>query len=57
MDRTVKVWDIASGQELLTLEGRTGLVTSVAISPDGNHILSGSRDNTLRIWDGSPARD
>jgi WD40 repeat protein len=26
-------------------------VTSVAYSPDGRHIISGSTDNTIRIWD------
>jgi WD40 repeat protein len=33
------------------LEGHTGWVWSVAFSPDGKHIVSGSSDHTLRIWD------
>ncbi|KAJ6571391.1 WD40-repeat-containing domain protein [Mycena capillaripes] len=33
------------------LEGHTNAVNSIACSPDGRHILSGSSDNTLRIWD------
>ena len=31
--------------------GHTDRVTSVAYSPDGRHIVSGSRDMTIRIWD------
>jgi WD40 repeat protein len=32
------------------LEGHTGYVLSVAYSPDGRHIISGSYDKTIRIW-------
>ncbi|CAE6486840.1 unnamed protein product, partial [Rhizoctonia solani] len=31
--------------------GHTSPVTSVAFSPDGNSVASGSRDDTIRIWD------
>jgi tetratricopeptide (TPR) repeat protein len=50
-DRTVRVWDTASGQELLSLKGHTQPVTSLALSADGNCIVSGGEDNTLRVWD------
>ena len=33
------------------LVGHTDSVSSVAVSPDGKHIVSGSWDNTLRVWD------
>jgi WD40 repeat protein len=33
------------------LEGHTNWVTSVGFSPDGTHIVSGSYDKTIRIWD------
>src|SRR4051812_33480143 len=36
---------------LQTLEGHTNTVTSVAFSPDGKQIVSGSRDTTVRRWD------
>ena len=40
-----------SGAHLTTLEGHTGSILSVAFSPDGTHIVSGSEDYTLRLWD------
>ena len=38
-DRTVKVWDAQTGQELLTLKGTAG-DDSVAFSPDGKRLAS-----------------
>ena len=50
-DGTIKVWDAATGQEILTLEGHAGPVLSMAF--DGQRIISGGKDNTVRIWDGA----
>ncbi|KAG6377914.1 WD40-repeat-containing domain protein [Boletus reticuloceps] len=36
--------------EMHTLQGHTNHVTSIAYSPDGAHIVSGSRDKTIRVW-------
>ena len=38
----MKVWDADTGQETLTLKGHTSWVTSVAFSPDGKRIVTGS---------------
>ena len=43
LDETAKVWDAASGKELLTLKGHSGQVGAVAFSPDGQRIVTGSR--------------
>ena len=45
------MWEAASGRELLTLKGHKGGVTSVAFSPDGQRIVTGSRDQTARVWE------
>jgi WD40 repeat protein len=34
-----------------TLEGHSAAVNAVAATPDGRHVVSGSSDNTLRVWD------
>jgi WD40 repeat protein len=40
-----------------TLTGHSLLVTSVAYSPDGKHIVSGSYDNTVKIWDAATGEE
>ena len=41
-----------TGQELASiLAGHSGGVTSVAVTPDGSRVVSGSNDATIRIWD------
>jgi len=50
-DKTVRIWDARTGQEIRTLHGHTEAVRSAAWSPDGMRIASSSFDDTLRIWD------
>ena len=53
-DKTVRLWDAATGKEKITLRGHTDTVWSVAFSPDGRQLVSASFDSTARIWDATP---
>jgi hypothetical protein len=49
------VWDAAGGRELLTLTGHAGGVNSVAWSPDGARLATGSNDGTAKVWEAAGA--
>jgi len=56
MDNTVQVWDAQTGQITLgPLKGHTYSVISVGFSLDGKHIVSGSDDHTIRVWNTNKA--
>ena len=47
----MRLWDAVTGIPVgEPLTGHTSFVSSVAFSPDGTRIVSGSDDNTLRLW-------
>ena len=50
-DKTLKLWDVGTGDLLRNFEGHADGVTSVSFSPDGTRLVSGSRDKTLKLWD------
>ena len=54
-DRSVRQWDLATGNELRTFTGHTYAVISVAFSPDGRRALSGSMDASLILCAGRSA--
>lgn len=56
-DKTVKLWDVASGRELRTLGGHSGVISCVAFSPDGRTLASGSIDKTVKVWDVATGRE
>ncbi len=50
-DADVHLIEAASGQQRAVLHGHQGVVRSLAVSPDGHHLLSGSEDTTILVWD------
>ena len=50
------LWEI-SRQHIATLEGHTRYVSSVAFSPDGATLATGSQDSTIRLWDVATKRN
>ena len=47
---TLRLWDLTSGKELRPFRGHTAPVLSLALSADGRFLVSGSADNTMRVW-------
>jgi len=39
------------GQQLVILKGHSGWIWSIAFSPDGQTIASGSFDSSVKLWD------
>jgi WD40 repeat protein len=68
-DGTIKLWDVATGEVRLTLEGQatarimTGSsnrrVAALAFTPDGDTLMYGTSSGTLKVWRGAaaPVRD
>ncbi|MER7538337.1 trypsin-like peptidase domain-containing protein [Streptomyces sp. NPDC097704] len=55
-DKTVRLWDVATGKTRAVLKGHTDTVTAVAASPDGSTFATGSLDGTARLWDAGTGR-
>jgi WD40 repeat protein/predicted Ser/Thr protein kinase len=50
-DRTVRLWDAATGQCLQVFEGHTDEVFAAVFHPDGSRIASAGRDRAIWLWD------
>lgn len=49
-DKTAKVWDAETGEELLILRGHSNGVSGVADSPDGKRLATASADGTVQVY-------
>lgn len=54
-DKTLRLWDVESGKELITFSGHTDVINAVAFSPDGKTIASGAGHywnyGEVKLWD------
>jgi WD40 repeat protein len=50
-DKTVRMWDLASGALITTFAGHNAFVCSVAVSSSGQQVAGAAADGAIRIWD------
>ena len=54
---TIRLWDVATGENITTFWGHPTDVQSLAFSPDNTLLASGSHDGTILLWDLEPCID
>jgi len=54
IDNQIKIYDVRKNAVENTLIGHTDTITGIAISNDGNYLLSNSMDHSIRCWDVRP---
>src|SRR5262245_42490879 len=50
-DRTIKLWDTATGKEVRTLKDHSDTIYGLSFSPDGKLLASAAADRALKVWD------
>jgi WD40 repeat protein/sterol desaturase/sphingolipid hydroxylase (fatty acid hydroxylase superfamily) len=50
-DGAIKVWDIATAKEVISIKAPARAIRSVVMSPDGKQVLAGCPDGKVRAWD------
>lgn len=57
-DKTVRLWNLASGKEVVVLRGHTQFVQSIAFHPhQSDLIVSAGRDRLIKLWDWAAQRE
>ncbi|MFH0899990.1 MAG: WD40 repeat domain-containing protein, partial [Pseudomonadota bacterium] len=55
-DQTLRLWDVASGDEIRRFLGHRSAVEAMAFSPNGDLLASGGFDQTIHLWESSSGR-
>jgi WD40 repeat protein len=50
-ENSVSIFTLPDGKPLAKLSGHTKLVNAIAFAPEGRRLATGSRDNTINIWE------
>jgi formylglycine-generating enzyme required for sulfatase activity len=56
-DKTAKVWDLATGERLVTFDKHQSIVGCVRFSPDGLLVASSDQDDPVRVWEAMTGRE
>jgi WD40 repeat protein len=56
-DKTAKVWDTRTGQNLLTCSGQTDGLNKARFSPDGGRLATAGEDGTAKVWDAANGQE
>jgi WD40 repeat protein len=50
LDYNIKIWNIESRKDIITLSGHSNWVISIEFSPDGKYLASCSSDKLVKLW-------
>ena len=53
----IKLWNLTTGKELLTLTGYRSFVKAMAFAPDGKTLAAAAADGTVKLWDVATGQD
>jgi WD40 repeat protein len=56
-DKTVRVWQVATGLELLSFKDQPHFINSLAFSPDGKCLAAALHDGSIRLWNSGPSAE
>jgi hypothetical protein len=55
-DKTVRIWDPATGKQVRLVTGHPDWIRAVTFSPDGKLLVTGCDDGMIRVWDAATGK-